>query len=79
MFSQTRIGSHLEDHPRTCTWLITMVIRIGLWDPFQMTMAYKSLTNWDDPVSRDLGVNISGRHDLGTKEHVDSTLTSRAE
>ena len=31
---------HLEDHPRTCKWLITMVIvspvRIGLWDPFQM-------------------------------------------
>ena len=37
-----KLPSHLEDHPRTCKWLITMVIlsplRIGLWDPFQMAI-----------------------------------------
>ena len=31
------LGSCLEDHPRICKWLITMVsfrsLRIGLWDP----------------------------------------------
>ena len=40
----------LEDHPRTCKWLITMVIvtplRIGLF-PFQM--AFSWLINGGDP------------------------------
>ena len=35
---------YLEDHPRTCKWLITLVIvsplRIGLWDPFQMAFSW---------------------------------------
>ena len=53
--------SHLEDHPMTSKWLITMVIvsplRIGLFH-FQMGVswlingAYYPLTNWDDPPSR---------------------------
>ena len=49
------VGCHvpyLEDHPRTCKWLITMVIvnplRIGLWDPFQMAVSW--LINGGDPI-----------------------------
>ena len=38
-------------------WLITMVIarplRIGLWDPFQMSFSCFSWPNWDDPPRRE--------------------------
>ena len=42
LYTQNNHGfftAHLEDHRRTCTWLITIVIvspqDLGLWDPFQ--------------------------------------------
>ncbi len=46
---------HLEDHPRTCKWLISMVIVSPLsratWDPFQMAELHglQMITNGGDP------------------------------
>ena len=39
-------GCYLEDHPRTCKWLISMVI-VATWDPFQM--GFPGLINRGDP------------------------------
>ncbi len=43
---------YLEDHPRTCKWVITMVScrkspKRGFWDPFQMAVSW--LINGVDP------------------------------
>ena len=55
---------YLEDHPRTCKWVITMVScrkspKRGFWDPFQMAVSWLIngvdpnyfLCKWDDPPS----------------------------
>ena len=50
-FDTCRVEIHLEDHPMTCRWLITMVIVsprfLGLWDPLQMAFAW--FINGGDP------------------------------
>ena len=58
-------GHYLEDHPRTCKWLITMVIvfvpRAGAAFPLQISKmtckwgwSLPTYKTWDDPASRTL-------------------------
>ena len=44
MYKRHCFTNYLEDHPRSCKWLITMVsfrpLRIRLWDPFQLAILW---------------------------------------
>ena len=54
---------YLEDHPRTCKWLITIMVIVSpqflaLWDPFQMaelhgfySWEFANYTYWDESPS----------------------------
>ena len=62
-----QISDYLEDHPRTCKWLITMVIvsplRIGLWDPLQMAYLHgETKWGWSDHHLQVLGAHPPSRH-----------------
>ena len=61
--NQDVFGNLLEDHPRTCKWLITMVNKSPslVFFPFQMAVSW--LTNGSDPdhlLTGDFGPTLFG-------------------